>query len=89
MLIRNRQKNVRNLKNKKGKLVVKRKKEVILNDDGSYTVKESKHKNIPAFIICLLLALVIWVYTANETKIDEKVADSNEGAVDEATYQDA
>ena len=48
------------------------KKNVILNDDGSYIVKESKHKNIPAFIICLLLAVVIWVYTANTEDIDHK-----------------
>jgi hypothetical protein len=66
---------------------VKEKKNVILNDDGSYVVKESGHKNIPAFIICLLLALVIWVYTANEPQADAKNNVTDEPTTEEVTCQ--
>ncbi len=32
------------------------------HDDGTYVVKRSKKSSILAFIICILLAIVIWSY---------------------------
>lgn len=37
-------------------------------DDGSYVVKKSRKHNILGFIICLLIAFVIWLYAANSEK---------------------
>lgn len=39
------------------------------HDDGSYVVKKSKKRNIVAFILCVLIAFVIWLYASN---IDKK-----------------
>ncbi|MBE6577127.1 MAG: hypothetical protein E7653_03210 [Ruminococcaceae bacterium] len=33
------------------------------HNDGSYVVKKSKKSSIFAFIICFLIAFVIWAYT--------------------------
>ena len=33
-------------------------------NDGSYVVKKTKKSNILAFIICVLIACVIWAYTS-------------------------
>ena len=68
---------------------MKEKRNAILNDDGSYVVKESKHRNIPAFIICLLLALVIWLYTANDPDAEAKNVPSDEPVAEESTNQNA
>ena len=68
---------------------MKEKRNVILNDDGSYVVKESNHRNIPAFIICLLLALVIWLYTANDPDAEAKTVTTDEPAAEESTCQNA
>lgn len=34
-------------------------------NDGSYVVKKSKSSSVVAFIICFLIAFVIWAYTAS------------------------
>lgn len=47
----------------------KRKKSEQTHDDGSYVVKKSRKRNIIAFILCVLIAFVIWLYASN---IDEK-----------------
>ena len=47
----------------------KRKQSERAHDDGSYVVKKSKKRNIVAFILCVLIAFVIWLYASN---IDEK-----------------
>ena len=36
-----------------------------VREDGSYVVKKSKKGNILAFIVCVLIALTIWIYVAN------------------------
>ena len=36
-------------------------------DDGSFVVKKSRNFNIFAFIVCLLVAFVIWVYAEGRT----------------------
>ena len=43
----------------------KRKQNEQNHDDGSYVVKKSRKRNIIAFILCLLIALVIWLYASN------------------------
>ena len=45
-----------------------------INDDGSYVVKKSKKSNILAFIICLVIAFIIWTYTVNIEMIEQKKA---------------
>ena len=47
----------------------KRKLNERTHDDGSYVVKKSKKRTIVAFILCVLIAFVIWLYAS---KIDEK-----------------
>lgn len=38
-----------------------------MHDDGTYVVKKSKKAGILAFVLCLLIAFVIWAYaTATE-----------------------
>ncbi|MBO7310158.1 MAG: hypothetical protein J6U86_02050 [Clostridia bacterium] len=39
------------------------------HDDGTYIVKRSKKSNIFAFIVCVLIAFVMWAYAeATENK---------------------
>ena len=35
------------------------------NNDGSYVVKKSRKSSVFAFIVCFLIAFVIWAYTAS------------------------
>lgn len=41
-------------------------------DDGTYVVKKSRKHNIFAFIICLLVAFLVWVYAANKEREEIK-----------------
>ena len=44
------------------------------HNDGSYTVKKTKNSNILAFVLCLLVAFVIWAYTmsyGNDSTVDK------------------
>ena len=42
------------------------------HDDGTYVVKKTKKSSILAFIICVLVAFVIWAYVeATESKVKE------------------
>ena len=43
----------------------KRKQNEWNEDDGSYVVKKSRKLNIFAFVVCFLIALVIWIYATN------------------------
>ena len=45
-------------------------------DDGTYVVKKSRKHNILAFIICLLVAFVVWVYAANKEREEIKNKDT-------------
>ena len=54
-----------------------------INDDGSYVVKDKKEKNIFAFIVCILLALVIWIYTTNShKKMEENIPNDQKESVE-------
>ena len=52
-----------------------------VHDDGTYVVKKSKKSSILAFIICVLIAFVIWAYaeaTDDQMKaVTESVAQTN------------
>lgn len=43
----------------------KRKQNETMHDDGTYVVKKSRKKNIIAFILCLLIAVIVWLYASN------------------------
>lgn len=45
----------------------KKKKKEQGYDDGSYVVKKSRKFDIFAFIVCVLVAFVIWVYAVGRT----------------------
>ena len=43
-------------------------------NDGSYVVKKSKKTNVLAFILCLLIAFIIWAYAdATEKEKNAKI----------------
>ena len=46
------------------------------HDDGTYVVRKSRKSNILAFILCLLVAFVIWAYTESYGKADIGDADT-------------
>lgn len=48
------------------------------HDDGSYVVKKSRRSNILAFIVCLLIAFVIWAI-AEGAKVRKPAPDSGSG----------
>ncbi len=43
-------------------MIVSKRDKFIEPDDGTYVVKKSRKSSILAFIVCLLLAFVIWAY---------------------------
>ena len=62
----------------KGELTVKKdKKTEYVNDDGSYVVKKSRKSNIFAFILCVIIAFVIWLYATSVEMNEQKKANSN------------
>ena len=51
----------------------KEKRNAESHDDGSYVVKKSRKSSVLAFILCLLIAFVIWAY-ADATESENKAA---------------
>ncbi len=50
-------------------------------DDGSYVVKKSRKHNVLAFILCILVAFVIWLYATNkerEKEVKENITDTSQ-----------
>jgi YbbR domain-containing protein len=47
----------------------KRKQTDIARDDSSYVAKKPKKFNIFAFILCVLIAFIIWIYASS---VEEK-----------------
>ena len=46
-------------------------------DDGSYVVKKSKKHSIFAFIVCVLIAFVIWAYVeATDNKMSQGTSET-------------
>lgn len=59
-----------------------------MEDDGSYVVQKNRKLNIFAFILCLLVALIIWVYATNmEDK--ERAEEETESSTAAAVFDDA
>ena len=54
----------------------KRKRNESSRDDGTYAAKKKGKFNIFAFILCLLIAFVIWLYAS--TIEDDKKAENTE-----------
>ncbi len=50
----------------------KRKQNQSARDEGSYVTKKNKKFNIFAFILCLLVAFVIWLYASNHENDKEE-----------------
>ena len=51
----------------------KRKRNETQRDDGTYVAKKRGKFNIFAFIVCVLIAVIIWLYASNlENKEKEK-----------------
>ena len=48
-----------------------------VNDDGSYVVKKSRKSNIFAFILCVIIAFVIWMYSVSVEMNEQKKANAN------------
>ena len=40
------------------------------HDDGTYTVKRNRTESVIAFIVCLLIAMAIWVYAKNSEQMN-------------------
>lgn len=60
----------------------KRKQEEAVYDDGSYVVKKSRKTNIIAFVLCVLVALMIWLYATNmESKEQEEQSSTSAHAM--------
>ena len=62
---------------KKEKMEKIDKKAEYVNDDGSYVVKKSKKSNIFAFILCIIIAFVIWMYSVSVELNEQKKANAN------------
>ncbi len=45
--------------------MAKKKQNERVEDDGTYVVRKNRKKNILAFILCVLVALLIWIYASN------------------------
>ena len=45
-------------------------------DDGSYVTKKSRKFSLFAFILCLLIAFVIWIYATN--KVNQSTTEDGE-----------
>ena len=54
----------------------KEKRNADSHDDGSYVVKKSKKSSVLAFILCLLIAFVIWAYADATESENKATADS-------------
>ncbi len=66
----------------------KRKHNEMMQDDGTYVVKKNHKMNIAAFIICLLVAVVIWIYATN-TEAKEEAEERQENSASAAVDADA
>ena len=53
---------------------MKKRKEQV-EDDGSYVVPKNRKMNVFAFVVCFLVALLIWIYATN-TENKEKAEES-------------
>lgn len=62
----------------------KRKRNEIASEDGAYIIKKNPKMNIVAFILCVLIATIIWLYATNT---DQKEREEERTEKDSATVQ--
>ena len=58
-----------------------RKQNERVENDGTYVVPKNRKKNILAFILCILVALLIWIYASNKENKEKMEAGENTSAV--------
>ena len=46
----------------------KRKQDEKIHDDGTYVVKKTRKGSMIAFVLCALIALIIWLYATNDER---------------------
>lgn len=56
----------------------KKKQRETTHDDGTYVVKKSRKKNIIAFILCFLIAVIIWLNASNAEMKKQEEAQTND-----------
>ena len=56
----------------------KRKRNEVVSEDGAYVVKKNGKMNIVAFILCVLVAMIIWLYATN-TEAKERDGEKADG----------
>ena len=49
---------------------IKKKIEDNKHDDGTYVVKRNRTESVIAFVVCLLIAMAIWVYAKNSEQMN-------------------
>lgn len=51
--------------------------------DGSYVSKKSRKLNVFAYILCVLISLIIWLYVANRDvmRSNENLSNQNEAQI--------
>ena len=54
--------------NRKEDTMSKKKEKETGYDDGSYVIKTSRKSSIFAFVLCLLIACIIWLFAANKER---------------------
>ena len=70
--------------------MAKRNLEENIQEDGARTVKKNKRESIVALIICLLIALAIWVYAKNaELKENAQAPSGGEPQVTQSSTEGA
>ena len=45
-------------------------------DDGSYVIKKNRKFSVIAFILCVLIAFVIWLYATGKANADQAEAET-------------
>ena len=63
----------------------KRKQNENIEDDGNYVVPKNRKMNLFAFIVCLLVALIVWIYATN-TENKEKAEEAEGSASAAVSY---
>ena len=66
----------------------KRKQDEKMHDDGTYVVKKTRKGRVAAFVICALIAMIIWLYATNDEK-KEALEQQHTTAVAEAVATNA
>ena len=58
----------------------KRKRNEVASEDGTYVTKKNPKMNIVAFILCVLIATIIWLYATNTAPKDREEERTEQGS---------